>query len=329
MIISNSLFFANIPESVQNEKVIAVGLSGGADSLCLTMFLHQYALNYGLELIACFVDHKLRPESSDEILPIISILKKHRIKYEILVWEHLENIGGNIEKKAREARYKLLFNFCKTINCKSLFIAHHKLDQWETFFMRLSRGSGLGGLSCISSMRENDDMKVIRPMLNFSPTDIKETLLERFNIEKYVCDPSNIQPKYERVRWRNAYALISTQYDLDMDNINKTIKRLQLANDFLNELAKSTANEIFQNGYINISKFKALHTELKMRVLNIIIQLCSNRVDIISYSLLERVSNKLCENGFSAINLSGLVLRRDKTKNIKVYKEQRINYIIV
>ncbi len=153
-----------VPEYFNN---FVVGLSGGADSLCLTLLINEYVKIHNYKLVACIVDHKLRKESSTEILPIIEILKNNNIEYKVLVWEH-NNINTKIELLARQARYELLYNFCKTINCNCLCTAHHALDQWETFFMRLSRGSGIRGLSSISQISNYKDIKLLRPLLHLS-----------------------------------------------------------------------------------------------------------------------------------------------------------------
>lgn len=322
MLISDDMFEENLPKIVQNSQNFVVGLSGGADSLCLTMLLNRYAVKHQKNMTACFVDHKLRQESSEEILPIIDILKQNKIKYEVLTWNHDIDIGGNIEKKARENRYRLLFEFCEKTASNLLFIAHNKCDQWETFFMRLSKGSGLLGLSCMKPLIKFENNFIIRPMLNFSPNDIRETLKSRFQISNYVLDPSNDDPKFERVRWRKTYDLLE-QLDLTMDKVLKTVHRLQTANECLDNLAKKLSNEIFDGKYIDIKKYSSLEKELKIRVLNCVIHEVLGQHKLVSRSLLNRISEEICLKTFSATNIASLVFRRDKTKNVKISKEQR------
>lgn len=321
MIITNEMFSDKITPLLQGVSRYVIGLSGGADSLCLTLLANEYATSNNQQLFACIVDHKLRPESSTEIIPIIKILEEHKINYRVLVWEH-EEITGGIENKARIARYNLLYNYCKEVNSQVLMTAHHALDQWETFFMRLSKGSSLRGLSAIKPI-SNFDMKLIRPMLGFSPEDIKETLVKRFGIENYVKDPSNESLEFERVRWRKSYKTLSNTYNLNLENVGTSIKRLQLANECLNELAKTFVETRFDGVYLDIREFRLLHSELKMRVLDLLINQLSNKNQIVSYTLLNKVSNQICQKDFTATNLSGLIFRRDRTKNIKIYKENR------
>lgn len=329
MIISNELFSKELGQLSIKEKKWVIGLSGGADSLCLTLLSDIYAKNNGIDLYACIVDHKLRDESSTEIIPIIEILKKQNIKYKVFVWNHAEEIIGNIEQKARIARYGLLYQYCKELNAKVLMTAHHAKDQWETFFMRLSKGSSLKGLASIKKTSTFRDIHLIRPFLNFSPKDIKETLKESFGITEYVKDPSNKQLKFERVRWRESYDNLSKHYGLNIENVNQSIERLQSANECLKDISEKLSDELFDGIYINISKFKELHIELKIRVLDKLINDISEKgTHIVSHSLLIKTANLICKNDFTATNLSGLIFKRDRTKNVKIYKENRFEKIL-
>jgi tRNA(Ile)-lysidine synthase len=306
------------------QKKWVVALSGGGDSLCLTMLSNICAINNKIELFACIVDHKLRSESSSEILPIIELLNDNNIRYKVFIWHHNDNIGGNIELKARKARYDFLYNFCTEIGATTLMTAHHAIDQWETFFMRLSRGTSVNGLSCIKPITKIKNIFLARPMLEFTPFDIRETLSERFHINDYVNDPSNNDTKFERTKWRASYKELASKYNLDIANINKSVTRIQKANDCLEKITANIVQEIFNGLYIKMERFMELHNELQIRVLYSIINMISPKgIHIISYSLLEKVSKDMCNPNFNATNLSGIILRRDSTKNIKLIIESR------
>lgn len=324
MIITKELFINEIEKLKLNANVWVVGLSGGADSLCLTLLANEYAMEHGIKLYACIVDHKLRPESSTEILPPIEILKENLINYQVFTWEHSEKITGSIEQKARKARYEFLYQYCQETGASVLMTAHHALDQWETFFMRLSRGSALKGLTSIQSVSSFEDILLVRPLLKFSPDDIKKTLRERFGIADYVKDPSNEQEVYERVRWRKAYNELSEKYGLNIENINKTIERINVENDCLNEIANTYLQTVCVGGYIDLSKYKNLHLALRMRILEKVIhQMSPKGRHLVSYSLLRKLADEICKKDFRAANVSGLLFRRDRTKNVKISVEHR------
>ncbi len=324
MIITKKLFANEIEKFSLSKRAWVVGLSGGADSLCMTLLANEYAIEHGIQLYACIVDHKLRPESSTEILPTIEILKQNSMNYKIFTWEHSEKITGGIEQKARTARYEFLYRYCQETGASVLMTAHHALDQWETFFMRLSRGSALKGLTSIQSVSSFEDILLVRPLLKFSPDDIKKTLRERFGIADYVKDPSNEQEVYERVRWRKAYNELSEKYGLNIENINKTIERINVENDCLNEIANTYLQTVCVGGYIDLSKYKNLHLALRMRILEKVIhQMSPKGRHLVSYSLLRKLADEICKKDFRAANVSGLLFRRDRTKNVKISVEHR------
>ncbi len=323
-IITEKIFEKYLPKEARQETIWVIGISGGADSLCLTLLADRYAKKYNIKIIACFVDHKLRQESSDEIKPVTKLLEKRGIQYEIYTWKHKEITTG-IEAKAREARYNFLYECSKRYKAKILMTAHHALDQWETFFMRLSRGSALKGLTSIRESSNFKDITLVRPMLHFTPNDIKETLKTSFNVDSYVKDPSNESDEFERVRWRKSYSKLSVEYGLDINNINKTIARLQNAQDAIDKISKNIKDDVFNNKYIKLNIFSQQPEEIRIRVLEQIILSFTKTNKILSYNLLKKVASDLTNKNFVATNFAGIVLKKDKTKNIKLFFESRKN----
>lgn len=324
MIISDEFFDSIVPISLQNSKSFISALSGGADSLCLTLLLAIFAKRHQKRMKAVIIDHKLRPESSAEILPIIEIIKSFGINFEIKVWKH-EVIESNIEKKAREARYNLLYQACKDFGGDVIAVAHHALDQWETFFMRLSKGSPISGLSVMKPTSPFKEKFICRPLLEIDPESLKQTLKSRFNIDKFVNDPSNQDEIFERVRWRKNFELLSTRFGLSLDNIIRTVKRLQNTEEYLNITSLQQYSQCFSNNYINLTYFNSLHDEIKIRVLRQILrEVSESPYRIISFSLLEKTIFRMSSKSFKCVNISGCILQKDKTKNVKVKKELRI-----
>ena len=141
------------------ESVVAVGVSGGADSLALALMLKDA----GKSVVALTVNHCLRKEAQAEAEYVASLMKKHGIEHHILLWNEGAKIAKGIEEAARVARYKLMFDYCKKHKIKVLATAHHMRDQAETFLLRLQRGSGLFGLSAMLPVteREGDRKSVV------------------------------------------------------------------------------------------------------------------------------------------------------------------------
>ena len=108
------------------DKVIAVGVSGGADSLALAIWAAENAKKCNIKVVALTVDHKLRPESTEEAEYVSKIMQKYGVEHHILTWEG-EKPDTGIEEAARIARYNLLKNWCFSHGIKSIMIAHHQL----------------------------------------------------------------------------------------------------------------------------------------------------------------------------------------------------------
>lgn len=178
---------------------LVVAVSGGSDSLALTFLANEYAATKNLKLEAVTVDHTLRPESSAEAEEVQSILKAHDISHHTLVWQHDDNLN-RIHEQARKARYHLLTEFCKRYENPYLLTAHHAQDQIETILMRFLKGSGAAGFQGIQAARYENDVRIIRPLLEISPQALR-TFLQNKKI-KWIEDPSNQDDSYERTRAR-------------------------------------------------------------------------------------------------------------------------------
>jgi tRNA(Ile)-lysidine synthase len=221
-----SIVFNNI-----KKENFALAVSGGSDSLCLAYFSKMYASEFKNKIHVLIVDHKLRKESKNEVLKVKNILKKQGIPSKVLTWKG--NIPkSNIQKNARNIRYSLISNYCLKKNIKYLTTAHHTDDQIENFFIRLLRGSGLTGLSSMSqNVSYNNNLKVVRPFLDFKKNDLKYVTVNYF--KTYIQDPSNKNEKFLRVRIRK-YRKNMEKEGLDTGKIINTVNNLLSASKALN-----------------------------------------------------------------------------------------------
>ena len=118
------------------DDVIAAGVSGGADSMALVLGLHKLLSAQNKRVVALTVDHGLRAESAQEAAYVAQVMARFGIEHHILVWQGDKPQRG-VEEAARAARYALLEEWCLAHHVKTLAVAHHALDQAETFFLRL------------------------------------------------------------------------------------------------------------------------------------------------------------------------------------------------
>ena len=256
---------------------IAVALSGGADSLALTLLLKNWAKENAVDFVALTVDHRLRKNSAREAIKVHKWMERYNINHSILTY------GGkiptsNIEAIAREYRYQMLFDYCKKNQIKYLFIAHNADEQTETFLLNLSRGSGVYGLCGMTKFQERNEINIVRPMLCFSKVEIKNYLKSIH--QKWIEDPSNKDNKYKRVRIRKIKKLLDT-LELSNERINNTIENMQRAkeaidffvDDFMNKITKNESGDIC----FDIKLLKGYPEEIIIRSLAKIFQTLANK----------------------------------------------------
>ena len=131
-------------------KSFVVAVSGGPDSMALAYLANLLAIKKKQKAFFVLVDHGIRKNSQKEALKVKKLLKQKGINLKIL--KNKTKILKNIQKNARDVRYEILTNFCNKNRIKFLLTAHHIDDQVETFLIRLSRGSGIEGLSSMSEI---------------------------------------------------------------------------------------------------------------------------------------------------------------------------------
>jgi tRNA(Ile)-lysidine synthase len=179
----------------ETRPFLAVAVSGGPDSLALAILADRWARERFGEICAVTVDHRLRPESGDEIRRLHGWLAARAIRHEILAWSAHKPATG-IQEAARAARYQLLADWCREHGCLHLLTAHQREDQAETHLIRRSASSGADGLAGMSVIRELADCRILRPLLGVA----KARLVALLDAERqpFITDPSNRDPTFER-----------------------------------------------------------------------------------------------------------------------------------
>lgn len=311
--------FEKLLEPYSLEKTVAVAVSGGTDSMALILLMHEYALNTGFKVIGLTVDHQLRSESAAEAAQVHDWLHERGIEHHTLVWQHA-TVTSALQKKAREARYQLLKDWCRAHQICTLMTAHHLEDQWETFMMRLSKGSGLKGLCCIQSCLSEDDLKLIRPLLSINRERLKKTL-ERFS-EDSIQDPSNINTQFERIRWRQLLPILAEQ-ELTPENVGLTIERFQQADDYIEKQVQIALEDCVVEEKINLEPFKQLHPEIAYRILTKLLLKIGEHPYPLPYQSLKRLHLKIIAPDFIGATGGGCYLKRVKGGWIELKREER------
>jgi tRNA(Ile)-lysidine synthase len=178
---------------------LAVGVSGGADSLALALLADRWARDRGGSLLALIVDHGLRAESQHEAILTRQRLGALGIAARLLSVEGLAR-GAALAERARAARFAALEAACRDAGILHLLLAHHAADQAETVLMRSLSGSGLAGMAAMLPVVELTWFRILRPLLACPPVRLRTTLIA--NRLQWVEDPSNRDTGASRPRLR-------------------------------------------------------------------------------------------------------------------------------
>ena len=216
-----------------------VAVSGGPDSLSLAFLTKCYSIKNSVNFKYALVDHRLRKDSSLEAKKVVRILKKIGINCKILVWKGRKP-NSNIQKIARNNRYRLLVKECNRFDAKTILLGHQMNDLHENFFLRMTRGSGLKGLTSLGVNSEFSNIKLLRPLINITKKDLEK--LASIVFKKFISDPSNKNDEFARVRIRKILEIFSRE-GLEAKKINITINNLKSASNALDYYANKNIRE--------------------------------------------------------------------------------------
>ena len=244
--------------------VIVVGVSGGPDSMALLYILNEFKKSMGLKLICAHINHNVRVESEQERIDLENYCKKNNIIFEYI---KIDKWGtDNFHNEARIIRYNFFDELIENYGAKYLMTAHHGDDLIETILMRIVRGSTLKGYSGFSRIVEKNNYKIVRPLLTVTKQEI-EDFDNKLGI-KYAIDNSNNEDHYTRNRYRHVVLPFLKNED---KNVHK--KFLQFSetlienNNYIENEASKSINKVFQNGELDINKFKQLEKVIQTKII--------------------------------------------------------------
>lgn len=176
--------------------IFIVGVSGGADSLCLLDVLFLLSKKYDFALHIAHVNYRLRGKASDlDEARVRHAAARYRLPCAIL--SQKKRLKSASEETLRDIRYAFFEQLRQKTGADNIAIAHNQDDQAETLLLRLLRGAGLSGLS---AMRPKSG-SIVRPLIEMSRADILHYLKDRRIAFRE--DASNADPRYLRNRVRH------------------------------------------------------------------------------------------------------------------------------
>jgi tRNA(Ile)-lysidine synthase len=205
--------------SISPEKELVMGVSGGADSLCL---LH-YLVENNYKVVVAHLDHSLRTDSATDAEFVRGFGEKlgcDVVVKVIDVGEYARQGKLSIEEAAREARYRFLFEVAEERRAQAVLVAHHADDQVETVLMHILRGAGLAGMRGMQVHSINpawsSQIPLVRPLL----------MVWRWEIQQY-CSENGITPRIDESNQDTTYYRNRLRHELlpNLESYNSNVRQ--------------------------------------------------------------------------------------------------------
>lgn len=245
----NKVFnFIQQQHMIEEGDRIVVGVSGGADSVCLLLLLLEYQKKVSFRLAVVHVNHGIREEAREDAAYVGRLCREYSLPfflYERSVPAIAKREKLSMEEAGRKVRYEAFEEALTAWNSKEneadstgrIAVAHHSMDSAETMLFNLFRGTGIRGLAGIRPIRG----KIIRPLLCLSRDEIELYLRQR-NIS-WCIDSTNEEDTYTRNKIRNQLfpyverELVSSA----AEHVARTALEVARLTDYLDEETKKAA----------------------------------------------------------------------------------------
>ncbi len=213
---------------------VGLAVSGGGDSIAMMHLASRHLPPGNLHVVT--VDHGLRPEAAAEITTVRRQAAALNLPHHVLQWTW--NKQGNLQAAARAGRWAAIADWTQTHDITTVMLGHTEDDQVETVLMRLARGSGIDGLTAMARVDHRDGLRILRPLLDIARVDLRDWL----RVEKigWCDDPSNDDPRFDRVRARQMFKQLET-LGLTRKRLIQTIDHMQAAHRSLQRAAQGFA----------------------------------------------------------------------------------------
>ena len=193
------------PEDWQDIGVL-LAVSGGPDSVSLLRTISALKQTGPGAVEVAHLNHGIRPEQSElDAQFVTQLCKSLSVPCHLGQANVLQEAGGHkngLEEVARHLRYRFLQETAERIGARYVATAHTANDQAETILHHVLRGTGVSGLAGIPrSRRLGSSVSLIRPMLNFSRSEIIGYLEDLG--QPYRVDLTNQDLTYTRNRIRH------------------------------------------------------------------------------------------------------------------------------
>ncbi len=298
---------------------IVVGVSGGADSICLLYLLRKYSEKVMFSLTAVHVHHMLRKADADADAAFVQTMCRE-MEVRCLVARCdvrglSKSAGMSLEEAGRTARYRSFAKVADTMQPSKIAVAHNFDDSVETILLNMIRGTDLKGFTGMKEMSYVNGQVIIRPLLPFTKTEIKEFIIMRKL--QYREDSTNAETEFTRNKIRNKIMPIINDINpraaIHINNLAKSVEKVEQYTDWMAQEYYNHAVTFEQSkAIISLAKIEDADAFIKNKIIyNVIVAICGQQKDI-SRTHVEQVVDLIEKQTGKQISLPyGLIAKKD------------------
>ena len=251
---------------VQPGDRLILGISGGADSVCLLFLLLEYRKRTALDLAVVHVNHGIRQEAAEDAGYVERLCREQGLPF-YLIQGDVRSLAAeekcSEEDAGRRLRYRAFRETAERLGGGKIAVAHNANDRAETMLLHLFRGSGLRGLCGIEPVRED----IIRPLLCLERREIEEYLRQRGI--PWRNDATNEQDKYTRNRIRH-HILPYAEREVSEQAVShmcRTADILSETESYLRQQTREARLRCVKEDGIDAADFRELPSVIQKRIL--------------------------------------------------------------
>ncbi len=211
---------------------VILAVSGGSDSIAMMYAMAKLREELQADFFVAHLNHMIRKEAEKEGVAVKSMAEKLGMpcligKKDVPTFQKKASLS--LEEAARMLRYEFFEEALNFFRAEKVATAHHLSDLAENFFIRLFRGSGVGGLIGMRAMNG----KYIKPFLFLDEETIREYVTIR-RLEHFE-DKTNADLKYLRNKIRHELMpFIRSEFCPDIERkIQRSVRILEEYEDFI------------------------------------------------------------------------------------------------
>lgn len=292
----------------ENKPHLAVGVSGGPDSMALAYLLNRWVKFKKGKLSALVFNHSIRDNSQKESHYVKTMLDDLKIE-SFIINAKKNKLNKKNMAQARSNRFEGLMSFCKKKNILHLFLGHHFDDNLETYLIRKLSGSNLEGLGAMNNIAHFNNVQILRPLILTSKLSILS--FNNKNKVNFIKDPSNQDISYTRVKVRNF--LQNKHYKKKIINDFIYLKKKipdykKMVWDLFHNTLIQVQPKIIKVSFVKLIRLDELIIE---KHILLILKFFSSKQNLPKSSKISILINSMKNPRFKIFNLSGVIIEKN------------------